>query len=188
MRAMVSPGTGQRYPVTMMCAVFRATLDRLTGDRVGAGRAGRPEKAGAEDEDERSQVRRGDSGDPRGDAVPSRGLSEGPGALGPSRPRRRRQACAAPHAARAPGATPAAAAERLSGARRHDRHGAARRDVGGTDATRFYTKQDGRDRCWFFGAIDHHIDETVGWHTAKLSRGRPRAPPAGGAPCVRPVR
>src|SRR3989442_1727940 len=36
----------------------------------------------------------------------------------------------------------------------------------GTDATRFYTEQDGW--CWFFGAIDHHLDEVVGWHTAKL--------------------
>src|SRR5262245_53133183 len=34
------------------------------------------------------------------------------------------------------------------------------------DATRFYTEQDGR--CWFFGAIDHHLDEVVGCHTAKL--------------------
>jgi hypothetical protein len=36
----------------------------------------------------------------------------------------------------------------------------------GTDATRFYTERDGW--CWFFGAIDHHLDEVVGWHTAKL--------------------
>jgi len=36
----------------------------------------------------------------------------------------------------------------------------------GTDATRFYTEQEGW--CWFFGAIDHHLDEVVGWHTAKL--------------------
>src|SRR5437899_3265264 len=36
----------------------------------------------------------------------------------------------------------------------------------GTDATRFYTGRDGW--CWFFGAIDHHLDEVVGWHTAKL--------------------
>src|SRR5262245_29960592 len=35
----------------------------------------------------------------------------------------------------------------------------------GTDATRFYTERDGW--CWFFGAIDHHLDEVVGWHTAK---------------------
>ena len=36
----------------------------------------------------------------------------------------------------------------------------------GTDATRFYTERDGW--CWFFGAIDHHLDEVVGWHTAKV--------------------
>jgi hypothetical protein len=35
----------------------------------------------------------------------------------------------------------------------------------GTDATRFYTEREGW--CWFFGAIDHHLDEVVGWHTAK---------------------
>jgi len=35
----------------------------------------------------------------------------------------------------------------------------------GTDATRFLTKQDGW--CWFFGAVDHHTDEVVGWHVAK---------------------
>jgi hypothetical protein len=36
----------------------------------------------------------------------------------------------------------------------------------GTDATRFYTDEDGW--CWFFGAIDHCVDELVGWHTAKI--------------------
>jgi putative transposase len=36
----------------------------------------------------------------------------------------------------------------------------------GTDATRFYTEQDGW--CWFFGAVDHHVAEVVGWHTAKI--------------------
>lgn len=35
----------------------------------------------------------------------------------------------------------------------------------GTDATRFYTRQNGW--CWFFGAIDHHVDDIVGWHVAK---------------------
>jgi hypothetical protein len=36
----------------------------------------------------------------------------------------------------------------------------------GADATRFYTEADGW--CWFFGAIDHCVDELVGWHTAKI--------------------
>ena len=36
----------------------------------------------------------------------------------------------------------------------------------GTDATRFYTEQGGW--CWFFGAVDHYTNEVVGWHVAKL--------------------
>ncbi len=39
-------------------------------------------------------------------------------------------------------------------------------EMWGTDAIRFYTEQDGW--CWFFGALDHYIDEIVGWHTAKI--------------------
>jgi len=36
----------------------------------------------------------------------------------------------------------------------------------GTDATRFYTEREGW--CWFFGAIDHASDDIVGWHVAKV--------------------
>ena len=36
----------------------------------------------------------------------------------------------------------------------------------GTDATRFYTEREGW--CWFFGAIDHASDDIVGWHVAKI--------------------
>jgi transposase InsO family protein len=39
-------------------------------------------------------------------------------------------------------------------------------EMWGTDATRFYTEEDGW--CWFFGAIDHGVDDLVGWHTAKI--------------------
>jgi transposase InsO family protein len=39
-------------------------------------------------------------------------------------------------------------------------------EMWGTDATRFYTEQEGW--CWFFGAIDHHSDDVVGWHVAKI--------------------
>jgi transposase InsO family protein len=38
-------------------------------------------------------------------------------------------------------------------------------ELWGTDATRFYTKTDGW--CWFFGAIDHCVNDVVGWHVAK---------------------
>ena len=38
-------------------------------------------------------------------------------------------------------------------------------ELWGTDATRFYTKDDGW--VWFFGAIDHCVTDVVGWHVAK---------------------
>lgn len=39
------------------------------------------------------------------------------------------------------------------------------KELWGTDATRFWTEQEGW--CWFFGAIDHCTDEIVGHHVAK---------------------
>ena len=39
-------------------------------------------------------------------------------------------------------------------------------ELWGTDATRFYTRREGW--CWFFGAIDHHVGDVVGWHVAKV--------------------
>ncbi len=38
-------------------------------------------------------------------------------------------------------------------------------ELWGTDATCFWTEQDGW--CWFFGAIDHGTDELVGWKATK---------------------
>jgi len=38
-------------------------------------------------------------------------------------------------------------------------------ELWGTDATRFYTKAD--SWCWFFGAVDHCVNDVVGWHVAK---------------------
>lgn len=38
-------------------------------------------------------------------------------------------------------------------------------ELWGTDATRFCTKDDGW--CWFFGAVDHCVTDVVGWHVAK---------------------
>ncbi len=38
-------------------------------------------------------------------------------------------------------------------------------ELWGTDATRFYTREDGW--CWFFGAVDHCVTDVVGWHVAK---------------------
>jgi len=39
-------------------------------------------------------------------------------------------------------------------------------ELWGTDATTFYTRQEGW--CWFFGAIDHCAEDVVGWHVAKV--------------------
>ena len=39
-------------------------------------------------------------------------------------------------------------------------------ELWGTDATRFWTRQEGW--CWFFGAIDHCAEDIVGWHVAKV--------------------
>src|SRR5262249_28867021 len=39
-------------------------------------------------------------------------------------------------------------------------------ELWGTDATRFSTADDGW--CWFFGPIDHCVDEPGGWPTAKI--------------------
>ncbi len=38
-------------------------------------------------------------------------------------------------------------------------------ELWGTDATKFWTQQEGW--CWFFGAIDHCAGDLVGWHVAK---------------------
>jgi len=39
-------------------------------------------------------------------------------------------------------------------------------ELWGTDATKFWTHQEGW--CWFFGAIDHCVEDVVGWHVAKV--------------------
>jgi transposase InsO family protein len=39
-------------------------------------------------------------------------------------------------------------------------------ELWGTDATLFSTRRDGW--CWFFGAIDHCVEDVVGWHVAKV--------------------
>ena len=39
-------------------------------------------------------------------------------------------------------------------------------ELWGTDAARFYTHREGW--CWFFGAIDHCVEDVLGWHVAKV--------------------
>ena len=55
-------------------------------------------------------------------------------------------------------------------------------ELWGTDATRFYTKEDGW--CWFFVAVDHCVTDV--WHVAKKGDlGSARADPPG---CTNPHR
>ncbi len=39
-------------------------------------------------------------------------------------------------------------------------------ELWGTDGTLFYTRREGW--CWCFGAIDHCVEDVVGWHVAKV--------------------
>lgn len=39
-------------------------------------------------------------------------------------------------------------------------------ELWGTDGTKFWTHREGW--CWFFGAIDHCVEDIVGWHVAKV--------------------
>jgi putative transposase len=140
MKGTVSPGTGRRYPLTMICATWRVPRSSLYVT-VTAPPAGPP-----------------------------------PGKRGPKTPTTDAAVVAAIREVLA--ATPfhgegyrkvrARLAHRGLPDPAHD--GRITTDapdiMGGTDATRFYTEQDGW--CWFFGAIDHGIDELLGWHVVKL--------------------
>ena len=165
MRARISPSTGRRYPLTRICGVYR-----LARSSVYAMQSAPPDR------------RRGKRGPrtPRSDAelvaaireilatcpfhgegyrkvrarLAHRGLT-----VGGKRVLRllRAHGLLAPRRLGPPHGNPA-----------HD--GTILTDrpevMWGTDATRFYTEQDGW--CWFFGAIDHGIAEVVGWHAAKV--------------------
>ncbi|MGH8866229.1 MAG: IS3 family transposase [Burkholderiales bacterium] len=161
-----SPGTGRRYPLRLICAVYR-----VARSSVYAG--GRPQPP------ERPLQKRG----PKtrwSDAAVVDGIRtvlatcpfHGEGyrkvrarlahrgiAVGGKRVLRlmRQHGVLAPRRLGPPNGNPA-----------HDGTiTTARPDVmWGTDATRFSTEQDGW--CWFFGAVDHYTDEVVGWHVAKI--------------------
>ena len=140
MKGTVSPGTGRRYPLTMICATWRVPRSSVYVT-VTAPPAGPP-----------------------------------PGKRGPKTPTTDAAVVAAIREVLA--ATPfhgegyrkvrARLAHRGLPDPAHD--GRITTDapdiMGGTDATRFYTEQAGW--CWFFGAIDHGIDELLGWHVVKL--------------------
>ena len=167
MKGSVSPSTGRRYPVTMLCAVFRVPRSTVYATAfeatvTPAAPLKRGPKTRTSDTELVEAIRAVLATTPfHGEGyrkvrarLAHRGL-----AVGGKRVLRlmRLHGLLAPRRLGPPSGNPA-----------HD--GTIITDqpdvMWGTDATRFYTERDGW--CWFFGAIDHCLDEIVGWHTAKI--------------------
>ncbi len=164
MRTTVSPATGRRYPLPRICEVYR--LPRST---VYAAAHPAPPPAGKRgprtavtDAELLTAIRAVLAACPfHGEGyrkvrarLAHRGL-----AVGGTRVLRlmRQHALLAPRRLGPPNGNPA-----HDGTITTDRPD----EMWGTDATRFYTEQEGW--CWFFGAIDHGVDEVVGWHAVKI--------------------
>lgn len=166
MRLQTSPSTGCRYPVTMICAAYRlprSSFYAAMAPRMSAlAEAKRGPKTTASDAEIVEGIRAVLANCPfHGEGyrkvrarLAHRGL-----AVGGKRVLRvmRTHGLLAPRRLGPPNGNPA-----------HD--GTITTDrpdvMWGTDATRFYTEEDGW--CWFFGAVDHGIAEVVGWHAAKI--------------------
>src|SRR5262249_27697423 len=140
-----------------LCRLWRGPLDGLPDADAGPPRAGGGSQARAEDPVERRGGRRGDPPGAGGDPVPRGRLSEAPGPPGPpGRGHRRKRVLRlmrvhhllAPRRLGPPNGDPAHAGTITT---THPD------EMWGTDATRFYTEEDGW--CWFVGAIDHCVDE-----------------------------
>ncbi len=166
MTGAVSPSTGWRYPLTMLCASFRVARSSLYAARAPAGVGVAPGKPGPKTERSDAEVLEGIR------AVLAASPFHGEGyrkvrarlahrglRVGGKRVLRlmRTHGLLAPRRLGPPHGNPA-----------HDGTIVTDRPdvMWGTDATRFYTEQEGW--CWFFGAIDHYGDDLVGWHVAKL--------------------
>ena len=164
----MSPGTGRLYPLTMICEVWRAgrstvyaTRDREESDGP-AGLKKRGPKTKLSDEELVEEIRQVlKESDFLGEGhrkVRARLRAKGIG-VGKNRVLRlmRENGLLAP--------------VRRGKHPRGDRSHSGRittdvpNELWGTDATRFYTKEDGW--CWFFVAVDHCVTDVVGWHVAK---------------------
>lgn len=166
MRATVSPSPRRRYPLTMLCQVWRVARSSVYATAVPRGGAAavrkRGPKAAVSDGAVLTAIRRVLQATPfHGEGYPKvrarlahRGL-----AVSGKRVLRlmRQHHLLAPRRLGPPHGDPAHTGTIIT--TRPD-------EMWGTDATRFYTEADGW--CWFFGAIDHHTDELLGWHVAKL--------------------
>src|SRR3989442_970923 len=162
MRGAMSSGTGRRYPLTMICAVFRvprSTVYRTTAPaalaapRVVAKRGPKTSHSDAEVVEVIRAVLAATPFHGEGYRKVRARLAHRGLALGGKRVLRlmRQHHLLAPRRLGPPNGDPAHAGTITT--TRPD-------EMWGTDATRFYTKEDGW--CWFFGALDHCVDELVG--------------------------
>ncbi len=164
---MNSPRTGQRYPVSMICAVYRLPRSTFYGRTRGSatGEATVPAKRGPRsrwsDEEVLAGIRRVLQESPFHNEgyrkvrarLKARGISVG---------RNRVLRIMRENGLLAPVRRYASHGDRAHGGKiRAERPN----ELWGADATRFYTRRDGW--CWFFGAIDHCSRDIVGWHVAK---------------------
>ena len=163
MRQQRSPGTGRRYPLTMICQTYRlarSSVYAVAPAAPGAGKRGpRTAVSDAEAVEEIRTVLAACPFHGEGYRKVRARLAHRGYAISGKRVLRlmRVNGLLAPRRLGPPNGNPAHDGTIITD----------RPDVmWGTDGTRFYTDQDGW--CWFFGAIDHHLDEVVGWHVAKI--------------------
>ncbi len=165
MRAAVSPGTGRQYPLTWVCRAYRlprATLYAAASDKPASPAGKRGPRTPTSDAEVVTAIRAVLAAWPfhgEGYRKVRARLAHWGLAVGGKRVLRlmRQHQLLAPRRLGPPNGNPA-----------HD--GTIVTDgpdvMWGTDATRFYTEQDGW--CWFFGAIDHYAADVVGWHVTKI--------------------
>ncbi len=153
MRIQVSPSTGRRYPLTLLCRVYglsRSSVYAAPPVPPPAGAGKRGPKTAISDLELLTAIRQILATSPfhgEGYRKVRARLAHAGLRVGGKRVLRlmRQHQLLAPRRLGPPNGNPA-----------HD---------GRIDATRFYTTHEGW--CWFFGAVDHYTDEVVGWHVAK---------------------
>src|SRR5947199_8689589 len=160
-----SPGTGRRYPLTMICPIYRLARSSVYATLPGSSRGPtgkRGPKTRVSDAELVEEIR----------AVLAACPFHGEGYRKVrARLAHRGRAVSGKRVLRLMRAHGLLAPRRLGPPNGNPAHDGTiitdRPDVmWGTDATRFYTERDGW--CWFFGAIDHYTTEVMGWHVAKI--------------------
>jgi putative transposase len=166
MRAAVSPSTQRRYPLTMICRTWRVARSSVYAAPAPPAPPAAPGKRGPKtresDGEVLAMIRAVLAASPfHGEGyrkVRARLAHRGVAVSGKRVLRlMRRHGLLAPCRLGPPNGNPAHDGTIITD----------RPDVmWGTDGTRFYTEREGW--CWFFGVIDHHTDELLGWHVVKL--------------------